>query len=82
MAIEVIPISWTVRYNGDGKSFDAGCVVSHCLDKTVEVHLGMALCPQTFVSFRKEMREYFYELGYEKARWSHKGEIIEETLRG
>ena len=79
--IEVIPIGWTVRYNGDGHSFDAGCLVTHCLNNTVEVHLGMSLSPKAFVKFRIEMKQHFTKQGYKVSRWMRNGKVIEEELK-
>lgn len=78
--IELEPIGWRVRYNADGHTFTASCEVINCLNKAVEVHMGVALKRGDFVRFRIEMREHFAALGYRVSRYMHNGKLIEDGL--
>ncbi len=80
MSIEATPIAWTVRYNADGHTFEAACVVTHCLNGRIEVHMAMSLKPRALIQFKREMRAYFLTLGYTVSRWMHNGNVIEERL--
>lgn len=79
--IDLEPIGWRVRYNGDGHTFTASCEVINCLNKTVEVHMGVSLKRGDFIRFRIEMRNRFAAMGYRVSRWMHNGTVITENLQ-
>lgn len=82
MTIETTPIAWTVRQNANGRTFSASAVVTHCVDQTIEVHLGSAQAGADFMAFKADLSQHFYAMGYRKARWLHNGKIREVALHG
>lgn len=83
-ALEVTPLhlSWALRLNGDGNTFDASCVVQHVDNDTVEVLLAQSKRYGGILKTFKLAKAHFKSLGYKTIIYEHNGVKVRRCLTG
>ncbi|WP_136678625.1 hypothetical protein [Neptunomonas sp. XY-337] len=82
--LSIQPLVELARYDGNGMSFSASCVITRTLPNSVDVHLAWAQTQGVgiFSAFIADLKAHYAEQGITNARFFRDGELIDLPLNG